>query len=209
MYDSPFVRRAAISMKLLRVPFEQLDWSVGRDFARIQEYNPLGRAPTLVLDDGEVVIDSAAILDYVDQQVGPERALLPSSGLARRRALRLVAVAIGVAEKGVLLVYESAFRPADKRHAPWVERCQTQVHAALALLEQECTRAAGGQWLMGERLSQPDITLTCAYTFVSEVLSWSDEAAPYPAVAGLAARCEALPELQSTRLRLTPPREAG
>src|SRR6267154_4615585 len=102
MFDSPFVRRVAVSMKLLAIPFEHRNWSVGKDFDRIREFNPLGRVPTLVLDDGEALIESAAILDYLDDFVGSARALLPASGGERREALRAMSIAVGAAEKGVL-----------------------------------------------------------------------------------------------------------
>jgi drug/metabolite transporter (DMT)-like permease len=71
MFDSPFVRRVAVTMNLLKIPFEHRNWSVGKDFDRIREFNPLGRVPTLVLDDGESLIESAAILDYLDDLVIP------------------------------------------------------------------------------------------------------------------------------------------
>ena len=67
-------------MKLLDIPFEHANWSVGKDFDRIRRYNPLGRVPTLVLDDGEALMETTAILDYLDDRVGAERALLPRSG---------------------------------------------------------------------------------------------------------------------------------
>src|SRR5687768_12235354 len=118
MFDSPFVRRVAITMRLLEIPFEHANWSVGRDFSRIREYNPLGRVPTLVTDDDERLMESAAILDYLDELVGPQRALLPRSGSERREALNLMAMATGAAEKGVLQLYERAFRPEEKRHQP-------------------------------------------------------------------------------------------
>ena len=85
MFDSPFVRRVAVSMQLLDIGFEHANWSIGRDFERIRQHSALGRVPTLVLDDGEVLSESAAILDYLDDRVGPGRALLPSGGAARRR----------------------------------------------------------------------------------------------------------------------------
>ena len=83
MFDSPFTRRVAISATLLGISFEHRNWSVGKDFERIREYNPLGRVPTLVLDGGETLVESAMILDWLDEQVGPTRALLPASGAAR------------------------------------------------------------------------------------------------------------------------------
>src|SRR6185369_15243167 len=127
MFDSPFVRRVAVTLKLFGLPFEHGNWSVGRDFDRIREYNPLGRVPTLVLDDGEKLMESAAILDYLDERAGAERALLPRSGRERRQALNLMAMATGAAEKGVLQIYERVFRPETKRHQPWLDRCRLQM----------------------------------------------------------------------------------
>ena len=118
MFDSPFVRRVAVSMKLLGLPYEHANWSVGKDFDRIREYNPLGRVPTLLTDEGEKLMESGAILDYLDEKAGPERALLPRSGPERRQALSLMALATGAAEKGVLQVYERVFRTEGKRHQP-------------------------------------------------------------------------------------------
>jgi glutathione S-transferase len=55
MFDSPFVRRVAVTLNLLEIPFEHRNWSVGKDFELIRRYNPLGRVPTLVLDDGDAL----------------------------------------------------------------------------------------------------------------------------------------------------------
>src|ERR1700676_4212775 len=99
MFDSPFVRRVAVSMQLLDIGYQHVNWSVGKDFDRIRQYNPLGRVPTLVLDDGEALVESALILDYLDDRVGAARALLPASGRERRAALSQMAMAIGAAEK--------------------------------------------------------------------------------------------------------------
>ena len=151
MFDSPFVRRVAITLKLLELPFEHANWSIGRDFDRVREYNPLGRVPTLVTDDGESLMESAAILDYLDELAGPERALLPSSGPDRRRALNLMAMATGAAEKGVLQVYERVFRPEDKRHAPWVDRCRVQMSGSLAAIDRYLGERGVSQWLVGNR----------------------------------------------------------
>ena len=74
MFDSPFVRRVAVTMKLLQLPCEHANWSIGRDFDRIRQYNPLGRVPTLVVERGECLMESSAILDYLDELAGPERA---------------------------------------------------------------------------------------------------------------------------------------
>ena len=76
-YDSPFVRRVAVSLRVLGFDYEHDTRSVFGDFEAMRQVNPLGRIPSLVLDGGEVLIDSAAILDWLDETVGPDRALLP------------------------------------------------------------------------------------------------------------------------------------
>ncbi len=206
MYDSPYVRRVAISMKLCGIAFEHADWSVGADFERIRQYNPLVRVPTLVLDDGEMLLESAALLDYVDELVGPQRALLPRVGRERRAALKLMAIAMGAADKAREQVYERAFRPPERRHEPWLARCRTQMHGALAELERHASTRGSGRWLVGERLTQADISVVCAFTFLTEALDLSVHTAPYPALRVLTARCEALPEFESSYGAASPPR---
>ncbi len=207
MFDSPFVRRVAASMKLLCVPFEHRNWSIGKDFELIRQFNPLGRVPTLVLDDGETLFESGAILDYLDEAAGAERALVPRSGEARREVLRIVGIATGAAEKGVTQVYESAFRPPEKRYRPWVERCHTQMHAGLAELDRRC-QARGGVWLVGNRLTQADVTVTCVYTFLSDALAINRDSVAYPGLAALAARCEAMPEFRAVKAEWFAPGES-
>jgi glutathione S-transferase len=205
MFDSPFVRRVAVSMKLLEMPFEHANWSVGRDFDRIREYNPLGRVPTLVTDDGLRLMESAAILDYLDERAGPDRALLPRSGAERRAALNLIAMATGAAEKGVAQLYERVFRPEEKRHAPWVERCHVQMSASLAALDGQVGERGISQWLVGNRMTQADITAVCAFTFLDDALRVGADRVMYASLATLAARCESLPAFQETRAKFHPP----
>ncbi len=206
MFDSPFVRRVAVSMNLLKLPFEHRNWSVGRDFERIRQFNPLGRVPTLVPPGSEALIESHAILDYLDELAGPERALVPRSGKERRETLRIMAIATGAAEKGVAQVYETVFRPAEKRHRPWTDRCNTQMDAALAALDR-AAKDRNGSWLVGDRMSQADITATCAFTFLVEAPALDCEASRYPGLAAIAASCEALPEFHSVKAKFFPPGE--
>lgn len=202
MFDSPFVRRVAISLARLDIPFEHRNWSVGRDAARIREFNPLARVPTLVLDSGESLIESAMILDYLDQQAGDARALLPSSGGARRRALSLIALATGAADKGIHTVYERIFRPPEKNYTPWTQRCLAQMHAALAELETRCADV-DSEWLIGGTLSQADITLACYLTYLREAVPF--DLAAYPALLANVERCEALPVFKKFYVPFDPP----
>ncbi|HEY1314610.1 MAG TPA: glutathione S-transferase family protein [Steroidobacteraceae bacterium] len=208
MFDSPFVRRVAVSMNLLGMVFEHRDWSVGKDFELIRQFNPLGRVPTLVRPDGEALIESAAILDFLDECAGPGRALIPAMGKDRRDVLRILAVATGGADKGVTQIYETAFRPPEKRYRPWMERCNTQMHAALAELNRMC-QARTGDWLIGNRMTQADVTATCVYTFLVDALAINRADVAYPGLAAIAARCEALPEFRSVKAEWFAPGQKG
>ena len=206
MFDSPFVRRVAVTMHFLSMPFEHRNWSVGKDFELIRRYNPLGRVPTLVLDDDETLIESGAILDFLDERAGPERALLPRAGRPRQLALRYMSVASGAAEKGVLQIYESAFRPADKRHEPWVLRCRVQMHAGLAELERH-TKARKGDWLIGAHMTQAGITVACVYRFLNEALLGGAALQQYPALGDFCAQLEALKEFRAVEIpAFSPPK---
>ena len=197
MFDSPFVRRVAVSLKLLGFEFEHANWSVGKDHAQICRYSPLGRVPVLVLEDGEVLTESSAILDHLDSLVGPERALVPSRGIARRQVLQLTSLAIGAGEKGRDVIYERIVRPPEKRHEPWAQRCRSQMHGALSEIERQQSQRAG-TWLVGDHLTQADITVTCVWALLRDAVALQDGL--YPALAALTERCEALPEFVATRL---------
>jgi glutathione S-transferase len=197
MLDSPFVRRVAISMRLLGIGFEHGNWSIGRDFERIRQYNPLVRVPTLVLDDGEVLCESFAILDYLDDLVGPQRALLPPAGAARRQALQYIALLLGAADFTRDLIYEREMRPPEKRHAAWSERRERQMRGALDLLEQRVTERGAAGWLLDSRMTQADITLACCYSFIADALPLPADA-PYPGLQARAARYEQLPDFKAT-----------
>jgi glutathione S-transferase len=207
MFDSPFVRRVAVSMNLLGIGFEHRNWSVGKDFELIRQFNPVGRVPTLVLPDGEALIESASILDFLDEHAGGAKTLLPASGKERRAALRIMSLAIGAAEKGVAQLYEVAFRPPEKRHKPWADRCRTQMHAALAELDR-LAQVRVGEWLLANRLSQADVTTTCVFTFLSQALDANGQGA-YPGIASIAERCEARPEFSACKAPFFPPANGG
>ena len=204
MFDSPFVRRVAITMTLLDIPFDHRNWSVGKDFDAIRRYNPLGRVPTLVRDDGVSLIESSAILDYLDERVGADRSLMPRMGEARCEALRAMAIASGAAEKGVLQLMEGIFRPPEKRHEPWLQRCRTQMESALLELDR-CYHRRAGEWLVEGRMTQADITTVCVYTYLSDALGVGGEGASYPSIAALAQRCEELPVFRAVKLAFDAP----
>jgi glutathione S-transferase len=203
-FDSPFVRRVAIALDLYGMIFEHAPWSGFGDVEKIAAFNPLRRVPTLVADDGTVFTDSAAILEVLDDMVGPERALIARSGPARRDALRLAALASGAADKAVALVYEGALR--DTALEMWVARCRSQVSGALDALETERARRASS-WLMGEAIGHPDIILGCVCRFITEALPDAFDLADWPALKAHSQRCEAMAVFtaRSQAFYITPP----
>jgi glutathione S-transferase len=188
MYDSPFTRRVAIALALLGYRFEHRSWSVGADFDRIREYSPLGRVPVLVLDDGAVLTESAAILDWLEHQPGGGM-LLPAGGDERREAMRLIGLASGAADRVVASVLERIFHPPGHRSEALLARSRTQVEGVLAALDAACA-ARGGRWLGGEAMNLADITVACYATHASQALP--TELPQWPALAAHVARCEAL-----------------
>ncbi len=194
-YDSPFVRRVAVALQLYGFSYEHRPWSVFGDADRVAAVNPLRRVPTLITDDGEALLESSAILDWLDELAGPEDAMIARSGLQRRHALKVCALATGMADKAVSLVYE---RAVHERSTPvWVERCRAQIGGVLDALESD-RGASGGDWWFGARISHADIAVGCALRFVGEAHPdlMADDGA-WPALASHAARCEALPAFQS------------
>jgi glutathione S-transferase len=164
------------------------------DAERIAEISPLRRIPILVADDGEALTESYAILDYLDDLVGPDRALIARTGPERRRALKTCAFATGLADKAVSLVYE---RVIHQRGTPmWVERCRTQVAGVLQALEAD-RASRTGPWWFGERIGHADITVACVLRFVGEALPEIYDPAEWPALSAHAAACEALPVFQA------------
>jgi glutathione S-transferase len=203
MLDSPFVRRAAISARLLELPFEHESVSVFRQFDHFKTINPVVKAPTLLLDDGTMLIDSSLILDYFDQRVAPEKRLMPEALAPRVRVLELTGLALAAMEKTVQAVYESALRPEDKQYQPWLARVLDQLDCAYRELEERLAQSDGQPWLVGARLTQADVTVAVAWRFTQfmqadyPVLKPVD-LARFPALARLSARMEALPAFVAT-----------
>ena len=165
-YMSPFVRRVAISLNALELPFDLQVLIVSKEPEQVRVYNPVVRIPALVLDDGEVLVDSSAILDALDEMVGPDRALTPASGSNRREVMKITAIALASMEKAMWAVYERRFRPEEKVHQPWIDRNDDQVLGGLRFLDKLALKTGRDGWLaQGTRLSQGDITGAVAYAF--------------------------------------------
>src|SRR3954466_2751160 len=164
-YDSPFVRRVAITLKTYGLAYEHRPWSVWGDADKIAAHNPLRRVPTLLLPDGTALVETFAIIDALDERVSAEHALLPRSAPARRDGLRIAALSSGLADKAVSLLYEPMFRTDPS--ASWTTRCQRQITHPLALLEGD-PAVRGSRPCLGSSPSHADVAFACALRFIHE-----------------------------------------
>ncbi|MBP6013529.1 MAG: glutathione S-transferase family protein [Alphaproteobacteria bacterium] len=194
-YDSPFVRRVAVTLHHYGIPFTRNTISVFGDAAAMARINPLTRIPSLVLGSGEVLIDSAAIIDHLDEVAGVARTLTPRAGPARRRVLQLVAAATGCTDKAGAVVYERHFHGPAQVNEDWVARCFGQLSGGLVHLEKQLE----GEWLALERFTQADLTTATMLGYLRLRVPAVDLERDYPRLARLSDRCEAMPIFVAAR----------
>lgn len=192
-YGSPYVRRVAVSLRALGLPYESTAVPVFDNPDAVRMHNPPVRVPALILDDGDELVESYAILDALDEMAEPERRLTPKSGKDRRHVMKITAVGVGSADKAVWSYYEIRHRPEEKVHQPWIEHNEGQVLGGLGYLDGLAKAAGETGWLAGtERLSQANITGTVAYSFATRVRPNLGLADKVPHLASFAERCEAM-----------------
>jgi glutathione S-transferase len=195
-YDSPVTRRVAIALHHYGMPFTRDTRSIFGDAAALARLSPLTRIPALVLDDGEVLIDSAAILDHLDEQAAGA-ALMPRAGPERRRILQMTALAQGTLEKAGAVVYERHFHAPEQRSAAWLERCLGQARAGLDELSR---RLAPAPYACGPALSHADVMITTLVWYLQDRLDEVLALPAHAALVSLAQRCEALPAFRAAAL---------
>lgn len=195
MLDSPYVRRVAISAKRLGIALEHESVSVFRHFEQFQQINPVVKAPTLVLDDGEVLMDSTLIIDYLEALAEPGRSLMPKGIEQRVRSLRLIGLALAACEKSVQLYYERNLRPAEIQYEPWVERVEGQLAAAYAALERELEKHP---LKTDGSIDQDGLTLAVAWSFTNLVVPDQVAGAQCPRITAFTEYAEGLEAFVST-----------
>ena len=185
-FMSPFTRRVAVSLRIQGVDFEHLDLSTATESDEIRKYNPMVRVPTVILDDGTRLVDSAAILDWFDDQASSQNRLIPESGVERRHILQLVSWATAAGDKTVVAFYERTRRPEEMVYLPSVEGAESQILEAFGVLEEAASETDG--WLVGDRISQADISAIIFLQFARIVLPHLFENQAYPALDALRER---------------------
>jgi glutathione S-transferase len=187
-YDSPFTRRVGLTLTLYSFAFEHRPWSVFGDADRIRAVSPLTRVPTLVLDDGLVLVDSHVICAHLDETAGHRQSLAGRSSAERAEIRHVAGLASGLSDKVVALFYELNLHAHTS--AGWIERCRSQILATAALLEAERTLRPGDCWF-GQDLTHADLAVTCALRHWREAQPDLFDAGAYPNLIRASERLEA------------------
>lgn len=159
---SPFVRKVRVTLaeKGIECPFVLENvWGPG---TTIQELNPLGKVPCLILDDGSALYDSRVICEYLDASK-PLNPLIPAAGPARLAVRRWEALGDGVLDAIVLVRLEEIQRTPEERSEKWVRRQLAKVDAGLAVAAADL---GGNAWCVGGSFSLADITLGSALGYI-------------------------------------------
>ena len=190
---SPYVRKVRVLLAEKNLDCDLVEDNVWSPDTAIARYNPLGKVPSLVLDDGRCLYDSAVITEYLDGLSEP--ALIPHTGVERAHARRLEALADGICDAAVTIVLERR-RDASRQDASWMERHRTKVERGLAAIVGELGAA---DWLGGARPTLADIAAGCALFYVEFRLPEYGCRAQHPHFARWAARLEERASFAATR----------
>ena len=193
-YRSPFARRVAITMRILGIEYEHRPIKPWPTYEEVLPMNPMGRVPILILDDGEALLESGYMIEYLDDLVGPERALTPTSGPARLKVQKIVFLTLGVQEKVILANHERYRRPDGFSEQGWIDRCEAQAVAGL----KELNKFEPHFWLTGDSFNQADITLGVLCDHIRLTCPEMTPEGRYPILDKLSAAYRELPAFADT-----------
>jgi glutathione S-transferase len=192
-FDSPYTRRVGIMLTLDGIAFEHRPWSVFADAAQLAAVNPLIRVPTLVLDNGDVLVETNLIMDYLDHLMPPANTLMPQDQPHRYRAQQVIALASGISDKVVTLFYEQRLHDAPSE--AYVARLTKQITGPLMALEKKCESLATSFW-NGAEFGQADIAVACSLRHLREAFPNLFDPLQYPALDAHSVVMEQLPVFQ-------------
>ncbi len=187
MLDSPYVRRVAVCFDHLQIKFRHESVSVFSNFEQFRVINPVVKAPTLVCDDGTVLMDSTLILQYAKASLAHGRSLWNPDRELLAHEFRAVGLALMACDKSAQLIYERNLRPPEAQFAPWKERVTMQLLSAYAALEQELR---SHPYLYANEDRHAPIAAAIAWQFSQSMLATELPASDYPALVKLSARME-------------------
>lgn len=197
-YLSPFARRVAATLQWLEIPYEHRSLSPAQDAEAIRAFNPMVKVPALVLDDGEILIESSAILDTVLEMV-PGQTLLPAKGPDRRRVLQQSGILTNALDKSIAALYEKAKRPKEKIHQPFLDSLIAQAKAGMDQIEEQ---VAAGKFGGLKKPTIADITAAVSYSFMNAMLPDAGNPERHPALAAFAAEFEQTPAFKACQFKV-------
>jgi len=195
MLDSPYVRRVAVTAQFYGLGYEHRSMSIFRQYDELRSINPMVKVPTLVCDDGNLLVESTLIIAYFDAISESDIQLMPTDADDYLVALRHTGEALVAMEKTVSLYYERSQRPEEKQHEPWKARLEQQLAGALTLMEAAVDGVPG--WIFGEDISQADISVAIAWRFATVMLNDRFDLSCYPGLVEFSERAETLPQFQA------------
>jgi glutathione S-transferase len=187
--NSPYARKVRVVLIEKRIDCEMVEVVLSAPDCPVNEFNPLGKVPTLVLDDGTALYDSAVINDYLDKKT-PVMHLIPQA--KRIEVKRWEALADGVCDAAVAIMLESRREAPD---ASFISRQQLKVDRGLAQLSKDLGE---GKWCIGNALSLADIALCCSLAYVNMRLPKIDWRTNHPNLATLFDEVSKRPSFVST-----------
>lgn len=164
---SPFVRKIRVLLLEKNIPFDLVKDSPWEPGNHVADFNPLGKVPAFVSDEGEVLFDSPVIAEFVDS-LNQSPAFVPSEARAARQVRQAEALADGICDAGIAIFLEGR-RPEDKQWPDWVARQTQKIERGCDALE---AQLAGRDWLCSETMSLADISAAVA-------LDWFDFRLPH------------------------------
>ena len=159
---SPYVRKVRVVLAEKKLDYQFELENVWAEDTTISQWNPLGKVPTLVLDDGMALYDSRVIVEFLDAR-SPINRLIPDETRDRVAVRRWEALADGVLDAGLLVRYE-ALRDKKERSKAWVDKQVARMQRGVEAIAQELE---GRNWCHGDRYSLADIAVGCC-------LGWLD-----------------------------------
>ena len=190
---SPYARKVRIAIAEKKIECELVEESPWVAETRVPDYNPLGKVPVLILDDGTALYDSRVIVEYLDT-VSPVSRLIPEPSRQRIAVKRWEALADGICDAAVAIALETK-RPAAKQNAEWLDRQRQKIDRGLAEFANEL---GDRPWCSGESYSLADIATGCALAYLDlrhPTIDWRGE---YPSLVKLAEKLAKRASFQDT-----------
>lgn len=194
---SPFARKVRVVLAEKRMDCEfsvDIPWN---EDTHVPDYNPLGKIPVLLMDDGTALYDSRVIVEYLDH-ASPVGLMLPQESRSRILVKRWEALADGISEAAAAIFIEKK-RPELQQNAEWIERQQAKVKRGLAALAKDLGEKT---WCMGETFTLADIACGCALGYLDFRFPEIDWRTDYPNLARLAKKLAGRGSFSSTEPKI-------